>query len=145
MKKMGLCLALFALLLSSPAARALKARCTGGEKIQSNRVETPQNNGGDIDWSFVPVVREKAVSLFTEAFPEAKVRETGVACKNTKADRVIVTISYELNGKNGDYGFDYERTRTGIYAQRYGGGVSSDDLLKKATHSNDRVCRMMNN
>ena len=58
-----------------------------GEKIQSNRVETPQNNGGNIDWSFVPVVREKAVSLFTEAFPEAKVRETGVACKNTKADR----------------------------------------------------------
>ncbi len=40
-------------------------------------------------------------------------RETGVACKNTKADRVIVTISYELNGKNGDYGFDYEKDENG--------------------------------
>ena len=99
MKKMGLCLALFALLLSlSGCAGVESALHEAGEKIQSNRVETPQNNGGDIDWSFVPVVREKAVSLFTEAFPEAKVRETGVACKNTKADRVIVTISYELNG-----------------------------------------------
>ena len=130
MKRMGLCLALFALLLSlSGCAGVESALHEAGEKMQSNRVETPQNNGGDIDWSFVPVVREKAVSLFTEAFPEAKVRETGVACKNTKADRVIVTISYELNGKNGDYGFDYEKDENGEYVlKRYGGGVSSDDL-----------------
>ena len=75
MKKMGLCLALFALLLSlSGCAGVESALHEAGEKIQSNRVETPQNNGGDIDWSFVPVVREKAVSLFTEAFPEAKVQ-----------------------------------------------------------------------
>ena len=54
---------------------------------------------------------------------------SGVACKNTKADRVIVTISYELNGKNGDYGFDYEKDENGEYVlKRYGGGVSSDDL-----------------
>ena len=92
-------------------------------------METPQNISGNIDWSFVPVVREKAVSLFTEAFPDATVKETGVACKNTKADRVIVTISYELNGKNGDYGFDYEKDENGEYVlKRYGGGVSSDDL-----------------
>ena len=118
MKKMGLCLVLFALLLSlSGCAGVESALHEAGEKIQSNRVETPQNNGGDIDWSF------------TEAFPEAKVRETGVACKNTKADRVIVTISYELNGKNGDYGFDYEKDENGEYVlKRYGGGVSSDDL-----------------
>ena len=71
----------------------------------------------------------KAVSLFTEAFPDATVKETGVACKNTKDDRVIVTISYELNGKNGDYGFDYEKDENGEYVlKRYGGGVSSDDL-----------------
>ena len=121
---------MFALLLSlSGCAGVESALHEAGEKIQSNRVETPQNNGGDIDWSFVPVVREKAVSLFTEAFPEAKVRETGVACKNKKADRVIVTISYELNGKNGDYGFDYEKDENGEYVlKRYGGGVSSDDL-----------------
>ena len=130
MKKMGLCLALVVLLLSlSGCADVESALREAGEKIQSNRVETPQNNGGDIDWSFVPVVREKAVSLFTAAFPEAKVRETGVACKNTKADRVIVTISYELNGKNGDYGFDYEKDENGEYVlKRYGGGVSADVL-----------------
>ena len=70
-----------------------------------------------------------AVCSSLMAFPEAKVRETGVACKNTKADRVIVTISYELNGKNGDYGFDYEKDENGEYVlKRYGGGVSSDDL-----------------
>ena len=64
MKKMGLCLALFALLLSlSGCAGVESALHEAGEKIQSNRVETPQNNGGDIDWGFVPVVREKAVSL----------------------------------------------------------------------------------
>ena len=52
-----------------------------------------------------------------------------MACKNTTADRVIVTISYELNGKNGDYGFDYEKDENGEYVlKRYGGGVSSDDL-----------------
>ena len=82
-----------------------------------------------IAWKRRRTTAEKAVSLFTEAFPEAKVRETGVACKNTKADRVIVTISYELNGKNGDYGFDYEKDENGEYVlKRYGGGVSSDDL-----------------
>ena len=92
MKKMGLCLALFALLLSlSGCAGVESALHEAGEKIQSNRVETPQNNGG--------------------------------------ADRVIVTISYELNGKNGDYGFDYEKDENGEYVlKRYGGGVSSDDL-----------------
>ena len=37
--------------------------------------------------------------------------------------------SYELNGKNGDYGFDYEKDENGEYVlKRYGGGVSSDDL-----------------
>ena len=47
MKKMGLCLALFALLLSlSGCAGVESALHEAGEKIQSNRVETPQNNGG---------------------------------------------------------------------------------------------------
>ena len=120
MKKTCFLLILIALLISLSG-------CTGIENALHE--ETPQNNGGDIDWSFVPVVREKAVSLFTEAFPDATVKETGVACKNTKADRVIVTISYELNGKNGDYGFDYEKDENGEYVlKRYGGGVSSDDL-----------------
>ena len=130
MKKTCFLLVLIALLISLSGCTGIEnALHEAGEKIQSNQVETPQNNGGDIDWSFVPVVREKAVSLFTEAFPDATVKETGVACNNTTADRVIVTISYELNGKNGDYGFDYEKDENGEYVlKRYGGGVSSDDL-----------------
>lgn len=130
MKKTCFLLILIALLISLSGCTGIEnALHEAGEKIQSNQVETPQNISGYIDWSFVPVVREKAVSLFTEAFPDATVKETGVACKNTKADRVIVTISYELNGKNGDYGFDYEKDENGEYVlKRYGGGVSSDDL-----------------
>ena len=109
MKKTCFLLILIALLISLSGCTGIEnALHEAGEKIQSNQVETPQNNGGDID---------------------ATVKETGVACKNTKADRVIVTISYELNGKNGDYGFDYEKDENGEYVlKRYGGGVSSDDL-----------------
>lgn len=100
-----------------------------GTKIEDAQVSTPQNNGGDIDWSFVPVVRERAVSMFEQAFPEATVKETGVACKNTKTDRAIVTITYEMNGRTGTYGFDYEKNENGEYElTRYGDGVSSDDL-----------------
>ena len=100
-----------------------------GTKIEDAQVSTPQNNGGDIDWSFVPVVRERAVSMFEQAFPEATVKETGVACKNTKTDRAIVTITYEMNGRTGTYGFDYEKNESGEYElTRYGDGVSSDDL-----------------
>ena len=100
-----------------------------GTKIEDAQVSTPQNNGGDIDWSFVPMVREKAVSMFEQAFPEATVKETGVACKNTKTDRAIVTITYEMNGRTGTYGFDYEKNESGEYElTRYGDGVSSDDL-----------------
>lgn len=100
-----------------------------GTKIEDAQISTPQNNGGDIDWSFVPVVRERAVSTFEQAFPEATVKETGVACKNTKTGRAIVTITYEMNGRTGTYGFDYEKNESGEYElTRYGDGVSSDDL-----------------
>ena len=74
-------------------------------------------------------MREMAVKTFTDAFPDATVTETGVACKTTGADRVIVTLTYQLNGKTGSYGFDYEKNEQGEYIlKRYGGGVSSDDL-----------------
>lgn len=126
---------LFAALLL--ACLAALAGCQGveqtlhalGTKIEDAQVSTPQNNGGDIDWSFVPMVRERAVSMFEQAFPEATVKETGVACKNTKTDRAIVTITYEMNGRTGTYGFDYEKNESGEYKlTRYGDGVSSDDL-----------------
>ena len=75
------------------------------------------------------MVREMAVSMFEQAFPEATVKETGVACKNTKTGRAIVTITYEMNGRTGTYGFDYEKNESGDYElTRYGDGVSSDDL-----------------
>ena len=64
MKKTCFLLILIALLISLSGCTGIEnALHEAGEKIQSNQVETPQNNGGDIDWSFVPVVREKAVSL----------------------------------------------------------------------------------
>ena len=84
-----------------------------------------QSGSASGDWSFVPVVREMAVKTFTDAFPNATVTETGVACKTTGADRVIVTLTYQLNGKTGSYGFDYEKNEQGEYIlKRYGGGVS---------------------
>lgn len=61
MKKTCFLLILIALLISLSGCTGIEnALHEAGEKIQSNQVETPQNNGGDIDWSFVPVVREKA-------------------------------------------------------------------------------------
>ena len=87
------------------------------------------SSGGEMDWSFVPVVREMAVATFTQGFPEARVTETSVATKSGDSSRVIVRVSYEMNGKTGDYGFDYERNEAGEYElTRYGDGVSVNDL-----------------
>ena len=100
-----------------------------GDDMEQSQLDTPENNGGDIDWSFVPVVREMACETFLSGFPEAEIVETSVASKNGANDRVIVTISYDLNGKTGDYGFDYTRNDQGEYElTRYGDGANSDDL-----------------
>ena len=100
-----------------------------GEKFKSEQLDTPQSGSASGDWGFVTVVREMAVKTFTDAFPDAAVTDTSVACKTTGADRVIVTLTYTLNGKTGSYGFDYEKDGEGNYVlKRYGGGVSSDDL-----------------
>lgn len=100
-----------------------------GQDMEASRLDTPQNNGGETDWSYVPIVREMATQTFLEGFPEATVTESGVACKNLDSRRVIVTLTYEMNGKTGSYGFDYEKNDTGEYElKRYGDGVSSDDL-----------------
>lgn len=124
-------IALLALLLGGVSGCTAFEEALGklGEEMESAQVETPQNNGGEIDWGFVPVVRELAVETFTAGFPEATVVETSVASKNGASDRVIVTLRYELDGKTGDYGFDYELNDQGEYElKRYGEGVSSDDL-----------------
>lgn len=87
------------------------------------------SSGGEMDWSFVPVVREAAVKTFTQGFLEARVTETSVATRSGDSRRIIVRISYEMNGKTGDYGFDYEKNEAGEYElKRYGDGVSVDDL-----------------
>ena len=87
------------------------------------------SSGGEMDWSFVPAVREMAVKTFTQGFPEARATETSVATSGGDSSRVIVRISYEMNGKTGDYGFDYEKNEAGEYElKRYGDGVSVDDL-----------------
>ena len=100
-----------------------------GQRFEADNVAVPENNGGDIDWSFVPVVRELAVGTFAEGFPQASVDNTNVASKNGRDDRVIVIISYTMDGKSGEYGFDYEKNAQGGYdLKRYGEGVRVDDL-----------------
>ena len=91
--------------------------------------EAKPGRGDGIDWSFVPVVREQAVSTFMQGFPDAEVVETSVAVKSSLLDRVIVTITYRLGEKSGSYGFDYTLGEGGEYElTRYGEGVKADDL-----------------
>lgn len=100
-----------------------------GDEMEASQVTTSKGSTQGMDWSFVPVVRDMAVKTFTDGFPEAKVTQTGVASKNGTDERVIVTLEYDLNGKTGSYGFDYEKNEAGEYIlKRYGDGVSSDDL-----------------
>ena len=100
-----------------------------GERFEADKVATPENNGGDIDWSFVPVVRGMAQETFAGAFPDAQITNANVATVNGRDTRVIVVLSYTLDGKSGEYGFDYEKNAQGEYElKRYGGGVEVEDL-----------------
>ena len=101
-----------------------------GAKLERDRIATPQNNGGDIDWSFVPIVRDLATGTFTASFPEASVTNTNVASVNGRSDRVIVVVSYAFeDGRSGEYGFDYQKNAQGEYElKRYGEGVDVGDL-----------------
>ena len=119
------------------AALGLMTGCTSmqqalskiGDDIEAAQLDTPKTTGSDIDWSFVPVVRDMATKVFTEGVPNATIRDTRVASKNGQGDRVIVVIEYTLDGKNGSYGFDYEKNEQGEYEiKRFGEGVRSDDL-----------------
>ena len=101
-----------------------------GAKLERDSIATPQNNGGDIDWSFVPIVRDLATDTFTASFPEASVTNTNVASVNGRSDRVIVVVSYAFeDGRSGEYGFDYQKNAQGEYElKRYGEGVDVGDL-----------------
>ena len=130
MKKGILAALLCALLLTMTGCNAVdEALGRLGDDIKASKLDTPQKTDSSIDWSYVPVVREMAVAMFTEAFPNATVTETSVASKNGDGKRVIVTLTYQMDGRTGTYGFDYTRNEQGEYElTRYGDGVNSDDL-----------------
>ena len=130
MKKGILAALLCALLLTMTGCNAVdEALGRLGDDIKASRLDTPEKTDSGIDWSYVPVVREMAVSMFTEAFPNATVTETSVASKNGDGKRVIVTLTYQMDNRNGTYGFDYTKNEQGEYElTRYGDGVNSDDL-----------------
>ena len=68
-----------------------------GDDMEAAYIQEAKPGSGDnIDWSFVPVVRELAVDTFTQGFPDAEIVQTSVASKSGASDRVIVTISYRL-------------------------------------------------
>lgn len=130
MKKGILAALLCALLLTMTGCNAVdEALGRLGDDIKASRLDTPEKTDSGIDWSYVPVVREMAVTMFTEAFPNAAVTETSVASKNGDGKRVIVTLTYQMDNRNGTYGFDYTKNEQGEYElTRYGDGVNSDDL-----------------
>ena len=130
MKKGILAALLCALLLTMTGCNAVdEALGRLGDDLKASKLDTPQKTDSSIDWSYVPVVREMAVAMFTEAFPNATVTETSVASKNGDGKRVIVTLTYQMDNRNGTYGFDYTKNEQGEYElTRYGDGVSSDDL-----------------
>ena len=130
MKKAILAALMCALLLTMTGCNAVdEALGRLGDDIKASRLDTPEKTDSGIDWSYVPVVREMAVTMFTEAFPNATVTETSVASKNGDGKRVIVTLTYQMDNRNGIYGFDYTKNEQGEYElTRYGDGVNSDDL-----------------
>ena len=131
MKKMILALMLLAMLaLMSGCASMEQALAKIGDDIEASQLDTPKVSDKNVDWSFVPVVRDLATKMFTEGVPDATIRETRVASKSGQGDRVIVIVEYTKDGKNGNYGFDYEKNDAGEYElKRMGEGVRSDDLM----------------
>ena len=131
MKKMILALTLvLALLMLSGCSSMEQALAKIGDDIEASQLDTPKAADTSVDWSFVPVVRDMATKMFTEGVPDATIRDTRVASKSGQGDRVIVVVEYTKDGKNGSYGFDYEKNDAGEYElKRLGEGVRTDDLM----------------
>ena len=122
------CLMAVLLALLSGCTAVDQALTRIGNDIEAAQVKSAgESDRSGLDWAFVPVLRERATAMFTEAFPEYPVTESSVACKDER--RVIVTLTYMKDGIAGKYGFDYRLGEDGEYAlDRYGDGVSSGDL-----------------
>lgn len=133
MKKLGILLLMTALLLTATGCSAVdEAMQRFGDDMKAAKLDSPTGPAavsGGMDWSFVPVLREKATETFLAGFPQAQVTDAAVATKSSGSDRVIVTLTYQMDGRTGEYGFDYEKNDQGEYELvRYGDGVNSDDL-----------------
>lgn len=130
MKKILLALVLCAALIALSGCTAIdEALSKIGDDIEASQMGNVSASDTQGDWGFVVTLRERATTLFTDSFPEATVTDAAVATKSAAGDRVIVTLTYTLDGKTGKYGFDYEKNDAGEYElKRYGGGVSSADL-----------------
>ena len=131
MKKIVLALTLvLALLMLSGCSSMEQALAKIGDDIEASQLDAPKTADTSVDWSFVPVVRDLATKMFTEGVPDATIRDTRVASKSGQGDRVIVIVEYTKDGKNGSYGFDYEKDANGAYElKRFGEGVRTDDLM----------------
>lgn len=130
MKKGIFLMALFALLCCLSGCTTIdEALGKIGDDIEASQMKESTTADAQGDWGFVVTLRENATALFTEAFPDAKVLDAAVATKSSIGERVIVTLTVELEGKKLEYGFDYEKNDAGEYElKRYGEGVNSDDL-----------------
>ena len=121
---------LAALVLLSGCQSATLALQKIGDDIEATYIKEAEPGSGDgIDWSFVPVLRERAMTMFTEGVPDAEVTDSSVAVKSSDMSRVVVTLTYKRDGVTGKYGFDYEKNEQGEFELvRYGDGVDSGDL-----------------
>ena len=127
-KRMIIALLVILLALLSGCTAVEEALGKIGDDIEASRLESAgSSDKSGMDWAFVPVLRESATKMFTEAFPEYPVTDASVACKDER--RVIVTLTYMKDGVAGKYGFDYELQEDGTYKlARYGDGVDSSSL-----------------
>ena len=130
MKKIVLALVLvLVLVMLSGCVSVQQALSRIGDDIEASQLDTPRVSDKNVDWSFVPVVRDMATKMFTEGVPDATIRDTRVASKSGTGDRVIVIVEYVKDGKTGSYGFDYQKNAAGEYElKRLGEGVRTDDL-----------------
>lgn len=131
MKKIALlCVLLAALFTLSGCQSVQLALGKIGDDIEATYLQEAKPGSGDgIDWSFVPVLRERATAMFIEGVPDAEVTDSSVAVKSDDMNRVVVTLTYKRGGVTGKYGFDYEKNAEGEFELvRYGDGVDSGDL-----------------